>query len=87
MIIGKDDNGQYICKVENQVFTIQSKESYIAMKKEIEAIKEPSEKELIELGKQHHPYYMKELGLLNVDNNLKEIDEFEVKLIEEVVMK
>lgn len=77
MIIKKNDNGTYVCEKDSKYFTIDSKESYIAQKQELLKIPKPKDKELIELGKQIHPYYQLENSLLNIDNQLLEIEEFE----------
>jgi len=76
MIIGKTKDGQYLT---NYGFKILSKEHYLEFKKQIQDIKEPSEEELIELGKQHHPFFRKDLDLLNVDNQIDEIILYELK--------
>lgn len=77
MIIKKQDNGQYVCENNGQFFTIGSKEEYLEQKKELENIPKPTDKELIELAKNYHPYYQMENSLLNIDNQLLEIEEFE----------
>jgi hypothetical protein len=76
MIIGKTKDGQYLT---NHGLKIPSKEYYLDFKKQIQEIKEPTEKELIELGKQHHPFFKKDLDLLNVDNQIDEISLYELK--------
>ena len=70
----------YVCKVDNQVWVIGNKESYEVLKKEAEEIKEPSEKELIELGKRYHPYYYKDREIANAVLNIQEIDDYEKKV-------
>ena len=77
MIIKKNDNGTYVCEKGGNYFTIDSKESYITQKQELIKTPKPKDKELIELGKQIHPYYQLENSLLNIDNQLLEIEEFE----------
>lgn len=77
MIIKKNDDGTYICEVEGQYFMIGTKESYLSQKSDIESIKKPTDKELIELAKNYHPYYQKDTSLQNVNNQLAEIEEFE----------
>lgn len=77
MIIKKNDDGTYICEVEGQYFTIGTKESYLSQKSDIEAIKKPTDEELIELAKNYHPFYQKDNSLRNVNNQLAEIEEFE----------
>lgn len=77
MIIKKNDNGTYVCEKDGNYFTIDSKEVYLAQKQELLKTPKPKDKELIELGKQIHPYYQLENSLLNIDNQLLEIEEFE----------
>ncbi len=80
MIIDKLDNKEYLCRVGDRTFTIQSKDSYIDNKADIEAITEPTDVELIEIGKGHHPFYRKEHSITNINNDIAEIEEFELTL-------
>ncbi len=77
MIIHKNKDKTYLTDRGN---TVQRREDYQRDIETNQAIEEPSDKELIELGKEHHPYYMKELAIQNLQNNIEEIDEFETKL-------
>jgi len=74
MIIRKNDNGTYLTDFGT---TIQSKAVYEQMLQEQLAIPEPSEEELIELGKLHHSFYMKDLAITNLQNQIDEIEEFD----------
>jgi hypothetical protein len=84
MIITKTDKGRYI---NQHRMKIKSKTDWLEEKKQVEAITQPTDKELIEIGKQSHEFYRKDLMLENIDNNIKEIDEYEKqkdkKIIEE----
>lgn len=80
MIIGKKETGEYICQDNTgNIFTIPSREQTQNERDEQAKIKDivPSNKELIELAKQYHPYYLIDLTLENYDRLLQEIDEYE----------
>lgn len=84
MIVARTDAG-YICKAGNTVFEICHKNYYEDIRKDIDAIKEPSVDELIELGKQSHPFYTKQSTLNNIDAQIAEIDKFEQEHPEEKI--
>lgn len=77
MIVNKNEDGTFTCEASGNFFKIPSKEFYLSQKAEIEAIKQPSDEELIELGRQSHPYYSANVSLENVINQLAEIEAFE----------
>jgi len=77
MIIRKNDNGTYLCESGGNFFNVDTKQAYLDKKLEIENIKEPTKEELIEIGKTMHPFFNKEIDILNIDNMLKKIEEFE----------
>lgn len=72
-IIGKVADGY----ITDRGDVIPPVEHYMEQKRISEELKEPSDKELIALGKQHHPYYQRELHIDNMDNNIAEIVAFE----------
>lgn len=76
MIIAKTTKGLYVTDLGIRV---PAKESYEEEIIRNQAIPQPTDKELIEIGKQHHPYYFKELTILNAQNNIAEIDAYELK--------
>lgn len=79
MIIGKTNDG-YICKHNNVVFEIPKKEIYLIEKQSVLEIKEPTDEELIKYAKERHPFYNKNRDVQNLDNQIKEIDEYEENL-------
>lgn len=76
MIIAKTDNG-YQCRVGDSYFMIPPKAFYTTQKAELEALKEPTTEELIEIGRQSHPFYRSGEALENINNQLAEIEAFE----------
>jgi len=77
MIIKKNTDGTYLCEVDGSYYNIDSKDNYLQQKAETESIIKPTNAELIELGKQSHPYFQKDNVLANINNQLLEIEEFE----------
>lgn len=77
MIIKKNIDGTYVCENEGNYYTIGSKQYYLDQLKDVQTIIEPTDKELIELGKQSHPFYQKDNSINNLSNQLLEIEEFE----------
>jgi len=77
MIIKKLEDETYLCEQSGTVFPIPRKEVYLEQKNLIESILEPSDEELIAIGKQAHPFYNKDRDLININNVLQEIEEFE----------
>jgi len=77
MIVAKLQDNTYLTDTGAKVM---SKVAFENEKASIESIEEPTDNELIELGKQMHTFYQKELILKNIDDNLKEIEEYEAKL-------
>jgi len=59
-----DENGNYLVPEGFEIYRLPSKEDRIAeLQKEIDSISEmsePSNEELIEIGKMMHPYYMEQ---------------------------
>jgi hypothetical protein len=74
LIIAKTTSGKYVTQYG---LRIKFKEDWLEEKKQVEAITQPTDKELIEIGKQTHEFYRKDLMLENIDNNIKEIDDYE----------
>jgi len=79
MIRKKNADGTYECEANGMLFNVPGKKYYEDEKVKVLATPQPSDKELIELGKTIHPFYQKDLAILNIDNNIKEIEEFEKK--------
>lgn len=75
MIISKIKNG-YVTDIGD---IIPLKNHYEKLAVEAQEIEEPSQKELVELGKQHHPYYNKQNDISNALANIAEIDAFELE--------
>ena len=76
MIIAKTEYG-YQCKVGEQYFDIQSKESYLNQKAALEAMKPPTIEEMVEMVKNIHPFYKRDVDLQNIEAQLAEIEAFE----------
>ena len=77
MIIKKNEDGTYLCESNGTYYTISSKSDYESQKVDIESLPEPTNEELIELGKSISPYYQKDNSLVNINAQLAEIEEFE----------
>lgn len=80
MIIGKKEDGQYICQDNNgAIFIAPTREQIQAERDEQAKVKStvPTDSELIEIGKKYHPYYTVDLVLENYDRTLQEIDEYD----------
>ena len=77
MIIKKNDNGTYQCEVNGRYYDLNNKEYYLAEKQSLEALQPPTIDEIMELVKAQHPYYLKDISLENINNQLAEIEAFE----------
>lgn len=76
MIVGKLSTGGYITDFGAKILP---KEFYEKEKLVIDSQVAPTEKELIELGKQVHPFYRKEMDSFNLTNLISEINVYEAK--------
>jgi len=76
MIIGKTTGGKYLT---DRGIKIESKQEYEKQLTEQQAITKPDDKELIELGKQQHPFYHKDIAIINIQNQIQEINDYEKK--------
>jgi len=74
MIIARRQDGTYITDTGSSVL---KKEDYEKQLNEIQSLKQPTDRELIEFAKQFHEYYIKDITIKNLQNNIKEINEFE----------
>jgi len=76
MIIQKTKDGRYMNEMG---MVMRTRKEYLEEKACAENMKEPSEKELIELGKMNHIFYKKQFIVDNAENNIKEMDAFDAK--------
>lgn len=81
MIIAKLESGEF---VNDKGDKLPTKKHYQDELNAVEALEKPSDKELIELGKQFHPYYQKDNAIANVSAMISEIEKFEKKPKEKV---
>ena len=77
MIIKKNDNGTYQCESNGRYYDLMSKEFYLSEKQTIESMTPPTIDDLIEMVKTQHPYYLRDISLGNINNQLAEIEAFE----------
>jgi hypothetical protein len=77
MIVAKLPDG---CYMNDRGDRLPAKDVYQAMVDEAMSLPEPSAEELIELGKQMHPFYHREGAAQNAINMLIEIEAFEAGL-------
>jgi len=70
-----DENGNYLVPEGFEIYKLPSKEERIAeLQKEIDSISEmaePSNEELIEMGKMMHPYYMEQQRKIMLEGEME----------------
>jgi len=76
MITAKIKEGGYLTDFGAK---IGSKEFYEKELLALDEQPEPTDKELIELGKQMHPFYGKDFTRVGIENQIKEINDYEQK--------
>lgn len=77
MIIKQTEKG-YLCQDNNGAYyEIPSKEFYEQELANLSSVTEPSNEELVALGRQYHPYYNIQSDIDNINNTLQSITDFE----------